>query len=108
MTFISNIQAVISLALSVLCIVLAGWAMVDVIIRPAAAFVAERKLSKPIWLAISIVAFAVSLLSFGRGFGGFLSILGVGAAVSYLVWARPALKSYRRPRGQQPPRSGGW
>jgi hypothetical protein len=74
-------------------LVLAVWAFVDALIRPAAAFVAAGKLTKPGWLAITGIA-ALVLLYFGP-----LSFLGLPAVIAgavYLVDVRPAVRGLRR------------
>ena len=68
------------------------WALVDAAIRPAAAFPAADKLTKPKWVAILAAAFVLSLLF--RGLSLF-DIVGVVAAIVYLVDVRPAVRSMR-------------
>ena len=70
------------------------WALVDAIIRPAEAYVAAGKLTKPAWLAILGVAALVQLL--GAGFTGLFGIVALIAAIVYLVDVRPAVRSMRR------------
>jgi len=72
---------------------LALWAFVDAIIRPAAAFVAAGKLTKPGWLAITGIA---ALLLYWQGPLSFLGLPAVVAAVVYLVDVRPAVRGLRR------------
>ena len=71
---------------------LAAWAFVDALIRPAGAFVATGKLSKPGWVAITGISIAVVYLF------GLMSLLGLPAliaAVVYLVDVRPAVRGLR-------------
>lgn len=69
------------------------WALVDALIRPAAAYVAAGKLTKPGWLAIiGISAFVLYLM-------GPMSLLGMPAIIAsivYLVDVRPAVGGLRR------------
>jgi hypothetical protein len=75
-------------------------ALVDAAIRPAQAYVAAGKLTKPAWLAIlGLALVAVQFLGAGLG------IFGLAAAVAtivYFVDVRPALRAVggggRRPR----------
>jgi hypothetical protein len=60
------------------------FALVDAATRPAGLFVYAEKLTKPIWLAI----LAAALLS---TFLGFLSLIGLVAALVYLLDVRPAI-----------------
>ena len=67
---------------------LAVWALVDAIMRPAAAYVAAGKLSKPAWMAITGVA---TLVLYLWGPLHFFGLPAVVAAVVYLVDVRPAV-----------------
>ena len=69
------------------------WAFVDAVVRPAAAFVAAGKLTKPGWLAITGIA---SLVLFWQGPLSFLGLPAVIAGVVYLVDVRPAVRGLRR------------
>jgi hypothetical protein len=71
---------------------LALWALVDAVIRPASAYVAAGKLSKPAWLGITGVA---ALLLFVLGPLSFLGLPAVVASVVYLVDVRPAVRSLK-------------
>lgn len=72
---------------------LAAWAFVDALIRPASAFVAAGKLTKPGWVAITGLAIAIlyffSLMSF-------LGLPAIIASIVYLVDVRPAVRGLRR------------
>ena len=72
---------------------LAAWALVDAVVRPAPAFVAAGKLTKPAWLAITAIA-AVVVYFFGLL--SFLGLPAIVAAVVYLVDVRPAVRGLRR------------
>jgi len=75
-------------------LVLTGWALVDALTRPAPAFVAAGKLTKPIWLAILGVALLLCLVGAARIFGLFGAAVAV-AAIVYLVDVRPAVREMR-------------
>jgi hypothetical protein len=89
MTFDSIVLDVVRLGV----LVLALWAFVDALIRPAAAFVAAGKLTKPGWLAITAIA---ALVIFWRGPMDFFGLPAVIAAVVYLVDVRPAVRGLHR------------
>jgi hypothetical protein len=74
-------------------IALAGWALVDALIRPASSYVAAGKLTKPAWGAIT--ALALMIAYFTRPLSLFW-LPAVIAAVVYLVDVRPALRGLRR------------
>ena len=75
--------------LSLAVLVLQGWALVDCVTRPANAFEAAGKLTKPAWLAITAIALVVGML-----FGplGILGLAGIVASIVYMVDVRPALR----------------
>ena len=73
---------------------LAGWAFVDAIFRPAGAYVAAGKLTKPAWAAIT--ALAAVLLWWQQTPLSFLGLPAVIASVVYLVDVRPAVRGLRR------------
>ena len=82
---------VIRLGLTALCV----YGIVDAAQRPAAAFVAHGKLTKPAWLAILVVS-ALVLWSFGI-LGSFLALPAAVAAIVYLVDVKPALSGEQNP-----------
>jgi hypothetical protein len=84
-------------ALSVAAFVVETWAFIDAIIRPAPAFVAVGKQTKPIWLIILGVAFVLGLYT--AAYGGVTSILAVVAFVAaaiYLTDVRPKVREFKR------------
>jgi hypothetical protein len=83
-------------ALLAAAFVVEAWALVDVIRRPAGAFLAVGKQTKPIWLIISGVATVLGFAFFYLG--GITSMLAVAAFVAgaiYHVDVRPKVKDYR-------------
>jgi hypothetical protein len=68
------------------------WALVDACTRPAAAFPAADKLTKPLWAAILAGALLLSFLFRGTSL---FDLVGVVAAIVYLVDVRPAVRSMR-------------
>ena len=78
----------IFLVISLVTLVIKVWALIDVAIRPPRAFVSEGKQTKGLWVAILVVAVLATYV-------GFLSIIGLIAALVYLLDVRPAVKTYR-------------
>jgi hypothetical protein len=72
------------------------WAFIDALMRPAAAFIAAEKLTKPAWCLILGLGIASSLL--WQSPLGLFSIIGTVAAFVYIVDAKPALVSVTRRR----------
>jgi hypothetical protein len=72
------------------------WAFVDALTRPAAAYVAADKLTKPAWLLILGLVVASALLWSSPL--GLFSIIGTVAAFVYLLDVKPALASVTRRR----------
>jgi len=62
------------------------FALIDAATRPAAGFVYHDKKTKQFWLLVLALALVTSYF-------GFLSIIGLVAALVYLVDVRPALLS---------------
>ena len=90
-----------------LVIILAALALgifdfVDAAMRPAEAFVAAGKLTKPAWLVI------VGISTVVIWFFGIISFLGIPAVVAllvYLVDVRPAVRAVT---GGRPPSTSSW
>jgi predicted membrane metal-binding protein len=86
--------------LSLIALVFEGFALIDALRRPAAAFVAASKQTKPLWLIILSVATVVGLgysLTVG-GIGAAISILPIVAFVAaaiYLTDVRPRVREFR-------------
>ena len=81
------------------------WAFVDAIIRPATAFPAAGKQTKPIWLVILGVAFVIGI---GGAIGelqllSIFPIVAFVAAAIYLVDVRPKIKSIKSGSSHQGP-----
>jgi hypothetical protein len=69
------------------------WAFVDALVRPAAAYIAAGKLTKPAWVAITALAAVVCFVFKPMSFLGLPAVI---AGVVYLVDVRPALRGLRR------------
>ena len=70
-------------------LVLKVYAFIDCLRRPAGAFPAYSKLTKPIWAGITGVSALFQFLAWGPF--GLLSIAGTVAAIVYLVDVKPAV-----------------
>ena len=82
------------------------WALIDCATRNPQAFPAVNKLTKPVWLAITLGGFAIaSLLASLSGFGGPfynpISLIALIAALVYLADVRPSVREVSGGSGQR-------
>ncbi|WP_258725793.1 DUF2516 family protein [Cellulomonas sp. NS3] len=113
---IGAVQTLVYVAFYVVIFLLAVWALIDLLRRPAGAFVSAGKRTKKFWGillgAATLLAFVALPYPIGYGYLSFLALGSAVAAVVYLVDVKPAITPYsggRGPRGRGPsgPR-GGW
>lgn len=88
--FESGLLTVIALAM----LAVKAFALIDAILRPAQAFPAADKLTKPAWLLILGLTLVTGIL-FPNPIGLF-ALVGIIAALVYLVDVRPAVASVTR------------
>ena len=84
--------------LSVAALGVEAWALVDAVRRPAPAFVAAGKQTKPLWLVILGVATVIGLWSSTLGGPNLVSlfpIIAFVAAAIYLTDVRPKVRQFR-------------
>ena len=67
------------------------WALVDACIRPGPAFPVAGKLTKVAWIVILALAVVLGMAGVTRLFG----LIGLVAAIVYLVDVRPAVREIR-------------
>ncbi len=96
MLAIFQFQSWLMLILTLAGFAVLAWAFVDALIRRPEAYVAADKLTKPAWLIILGVALAAYMLIWYPLH--FLTLIGLVAAIVYLVDARPAMRSLTRRR----------
>jgi hypothetical protein len=85
-------------ALAIVALVVEVWALIDAVRRPAQAFTAAGKQTKPIWLIILGVAVVVGLGSSALGGFTLISLLPLAAFVAaaiYLTDVRPRVREFR-------------
>lgn len=93
------IEYYLMLALSVIILVLAVWAVIDCLRHGAQRFAQEGKRTKGFWTGLTAASAVVSLLGILSGGGiGFLQLIGACIACVYLADVKPAVS------GQ----GGGW
>jgi hypothetical protein len=84
--------------LAVAALIFEGFAFFDAIRRPAQAFVAASKQSKPLWLIITGVATVIGLATAATGsfaVVGILSVVAFVASAIYVTDVRPKVKEFR-------------
>ncbi|GGF95550.1 hypothetical protein GCM10007304_06750 [Rhodococcoides trifolii] len=86
------------LALQLVAMAGAVFAIVHALRQRTDAFPAAGKLTKPMWLGILVVAL---LILFAFGFSGFFGIIGVVAVGVYLVDVRPKVEEVQRGSGNR-------
>ena len=84
-------------ALAIFALGFEGFAFIDALRRPAQAFLAASKQTKPLWLVITGVATAIGLgtAAYGNSPIGILAVAAFVAAAIYLTDVRPKVKSFR-------------
>lgn len=78
-------------ALGLGALALKVWALADALIRPGPAYAAAGKLTKPVWVAILVVALVLGRASVL----GLLGLVSLVAAIVYLVDVRPAVRALK-------------
>jgi hypothetical protein len=74
--------------ISIVLFVIKLWALVDACLRPESAYAATGKQSKVFWIVILVIALVLPF--------GFLAIIGLVAALVYLLDVRPAVRGLGR------------
>lgn len=99
---LSGLNALFAL-LALLALALQVWAFLDAAVRPTAAFPAADKQTKKFWLILLGVLAVADLAGVGGGILGMVTIIGIIAALVYLLDVRPAVRQYGGRRGTQGP-----
>lgn len=107
---IGAVQTFVYVGFYVVIFLMSVWALIDLLRRPAAAFLSAGKRTKKFWGAIlgvaTLLAFVALPYPIGYGYLSFLALGSAVAAVVYLVDVKPAILPYSG-RGPSGPR-GGW
>jgi hypothetical protein len=98
---ISTLMLLISLGLWALML----FALTDALVRPTVAYPLAGKRTKLFWTLVVGVTFAVSLLT---GPVSLFGLVGIAAAVAYIVDVRPALRAVGRGGGSSRDSYGSW
>lgn len=93
----TSATSVIFLAIQIVTIGFAAYALVHAIRQREDAFTAAGKLTKPIWIGILAASMAFLFLFGPIGFFG-VGIAAIAATAIYLVDVRPKVEEIQRPR----------
>ena len=88
-----QLQSGISLIVFFVILIVEAFAFIDAVARPARAYLAADKMNKQAWMIILGLALLVQILLPGAMM---LSLIGLVAALVYVLDARPALQSITR------------
>jgi uncharacterized membrane protein len=99
MDLLGPVQDLVTLLLGVGALVLTGFAFIDAVQRPAAAFSYADKRTKTFWMIVVGIAFALAFVTLGRNTLSIFGIISVVAGAVYLVDVRPKVRQYRGGRG---------
>jgi hypothetical protein len=91
MQLVDDIYLWVNLVLYWALVLVRVWAIVDCATRKAAAFPAVDKLTKPAWLAITIVSGGIGSLFYAQPLH-IISLISLVAALVYLTDVRPAVR----------------
>jgi hypothetical protein len=95
--FYDDVANLISLALLIVSLVVQAFALVHCVTQRGDGFQAIGTLPKGAWLAILAVCILLTLL--GRGATSLFSLIGVAAALIYLLDVRPGLRDLQDGKG---------
>lgn len=94
-------------ALGIIVLIVEAFAFIDAARRPAQAYIAADKQTKNLWLVLLGLAVVLNL-AFGRGVLSIFVIVGLIAALVYLLDVRPAVRSVQGHGGSSQGPYGPW
>lgn len=97
----AGVELWVNYALLLLMMALRLWAVIDCATRKSSAFPAVNKLTKPVWLAITIGGAVLSALLYGYGPLNLISLITLVASLVYLADVRPAVREVSGGSGQR-------
>ena len=93
------ITTIIDVVVFVATMVVGLWSFVHCLLQRSDAFPAIGTLPKGAWLAILAVCFLLTWLGVGGGATGIFGLIGVAAALIYLLDVRPGLRDLTDGKG---------
>jgi Protein of unknown function (DUF2516) len=97
--FYIAVQSVISLIVVIVSLIVQAVALIHCVTQRGDGFQAIGTLPKGAWLAILAVCFLLTFLGVGGGAIGIFGLIGVAAALIYLLDVRPGLRDLTDGKG---------
>jgi hypothetical protein len=97
--FAFAVQNTIAYAVLIVSLVIQAVAIIHCITQRGDGFQAIGTLPKGAWMAILAVCFVLTLLGVGGGATGIFGLIGIAAALIYLLDVRPGLKDLTDGKG---------
>ena len=97
--FYDDVAGLISIAVSIVSLVVQAVALIHCVTQRGDGFQAIGTLPKGAWLAILAVCIILTLLGVGGGAIGLFGLIGVAAALIYLLDVRPGLRDLSDGKG---------
>lgn len=93
LTTLYSVQALAMLVLGVAAFGASVFSLVDALRHPQEAYVQQEKMTKPVWVGITVGATLITLVSVTNVMrGGIFTLIAIVAVGVYLADVRPALK----------------
>ena len=97
--FYDEVAGLISLVVLIVSLIVQAIALIHCVTQRGDGFQAIGTLPKGAWLAILAVCFVLTFLGVGGGATGIFGLIGVAAALIYLLDVRPGLKDLTDGKG---------
>jgi hypothetical protein len=97
--FYDDVARLISLVVLIMSLIVQAIALIHCVTQRGDGFQAIGTLPKGAWLAILAVCFVLTFLGVGGGATGIFGLIGVAAALIYLLDVRPGLRDLTDGKG---------
>ena len=97
--FYDDVTRLISFVVLIVSLIVQAIALIHCVTQRGDGFQAIGTLPKGAWIAILLVCFLLTLIGFGGGAIGIFGLIGVAAALIYLLDVRPGLRDLTDGKG---------
>jgi uncharacterized membrane protein len=97
--FYDDVASLISLVVSIVSLIVQAIALIHCVTQRGDGFQAIGTLPKGAWIAILLVCFLLTILGVGGGATGIFGLIGIAAALIYLLDVRPGLRDLTDGKG---------